>query len=318
MVFVERDRDRPRPASLGAVAAARFLADSAGATVYALACLSSEDDLDAWASALGSAGCDRVAAALTDEPIGPAIWATCGEIVAQICDRLGPRLVLFAPTTSGRDIAPRLAARLGASYVPDAAVERGPAGELVLSRLLPGGDRRARHPIAASADDRCVASVHAAAPAEAVGDVDVDVVFFEVDAPAPALMVRERAGDPGAALETARVVVSAGGGVTAATLPMVEALGRALGAEVAGTRTACARGLVGWERMVGIGGRHVAPELYVAVGASGSESHLGAVAADAEIVAINADPEAPIVGVASYALVGDLDALLPALVAELG
>ena len=317
VVFVERDRDGPRAASLGAVAAARELSDSAGATVYALCCLSSDDDIDQWASSLGRAGCDRVAAALTDEPLGPAIWASCGEIVARICDRLAPRLVMFAPTTGGRDIAPRLAARLDAAYVPDAAIERSPTGELVLSRLLPGGVSRARFSVAASADACHVATVNGPPPAAPLGDDDVDVVFFEVDPPASSLAVREQAPDPGAALESARVVVSAGGGVTAETFEMVAALSRVLDAELAGTRTACARGLVSWDRMVGIGGRHIAPELYVAVGASGSESHLGAIATDAEIIAINADPDAPIVGVASYALVGDLGELLPDLVAEL-
>jgi electron transfer flavoprotein alpha subunit len=318
VVFVERDRDRPREASLGVVAAARQLADSAGATIYALACLTGDDDLDLWASALGAAGADRVAAAMTEEPVGPLIWATCGDIVAEICDRLRPRLVLFAPSSTGRDIAPRLAARLEADFVPDAAIERSPTGDLVLSRLLPGGDNRARHPIAASAETSAVATMSAPPPATKLGDSDIDLVFYEVDRPATMLSPIDQSADPGAAIDTARVVVTAGGGVTAESLALVEALSAALDAELAGTRTACARGLIPEDRMVGIGGRRIAPELYVAVGASGSESHLGAIAADAEIIAINADANAPIVEVASYALVGDLDEILPALVAELG
>lgn len=317
VVFVERDRDRPQPASLGLVAAARDIASSAGASVYALCCLTGADDLDLWASQLGSAGCDRVAAAMTEAPVGPLIWATCGEIVVEICDRLEPRLVLFAPSAAGRDIAPRLAARLEADFVPGAAIERSPAGELMLSRLLPGGDNRDRHPIAPSAATCAVATVSAPAPSSDRGDVDVDVVFFEVDAPKASLHAIDQTADPGAAIDTARIVVTAGGGVSADNLALVEALSRALDAELAGTRTACARGLISFDRMVGIGGRRIAPELYVAVGASGSESHLGAVAADAEIIAINADAGAPIVAAASYALVGDLAEILPALVAEL-
>jgi len=316
VVFVERDRDRPHAASLGAIAQARQLAQSAGATVYALCCLTSEDDLDQWACALGAAGCDRIAAAMTESPISPLIWATCGDIVAELCGRLRPRVVLLAPTAAGRDIAPRLAARLEASFIPDAAVERSPAGELVLSRLLPGGNQD-RIAITPSSERLEVATISAPAPTSDLGDVDVDLVFFEVDTPTCALELRGDEVDSASAIETARIVVTAGAGVSAESLELVEALSRALDGELAGTRTACARGLVDSDRMVGIGGRRVAPEIYIAVGASGSESHLGAVAADAEIIAINADADAPIVAIASYALVGDLEELLPALVAEL-
>jgi electron transfer flavoprotein alpha subunit len=78
------------------------------------------------------------------------------------------------------------------------------------------------------------------------------------------------------------------------------------------------RGIAPARREVGLGARHVAPQLYVVVGASGSAGHLAAVAADAEIIAIDANPDAPIFKVASYGLVGDLAELVPALIAALG
>lgn len=317
VVYIERDRDRPSPSSLGALAAARSLANAAGATVYALCSLGEADDLDVWASALGAAGCDRVAAARSDRPQQPVLWSTHGEILAEICLRLEPRLVLAPSTPGARDVAPRLAARLGAAYVPEADLEHSAAGDVIVSRPLPCGTQRLRYQLA-DPDTSCVATVTTRAPGDALGDDDVDVVFFEVEAPAPTHELIDTEPDLGNALAEARVVVTAGAGVAgAAELELVARLADALGGELAGTRRLCARGLISVDRVIGLSGRNVAPELYVAVASSGSAEHLGAVAPDTDIVAINRDRDAPIFELATYGLVGELEELLPALIAEL-
>jgi electron transfer flavoprotein alpha subunit len=79
----------------------------------------------------------------------------------------------------------------------------------------------------------------------------------------------------------------------------------------------CNRGLAPTERQIGIGARSVAPELYIVCAASGSSAHLGAISSDAEIVAIDIDPEAPIFRAASYGIVGDLADILPDLIAAI-
>jgi electron transfer flavoprotein alpha subunit len=317
VITVERDGDGPSAGSLGALAVARGLADSVGATVYALCPVLEEDDLDRWAGALGAAGADRIAAARWPGARQPATWATHGPVIAALADALQPRLILVPASAGGRDIAPRLATRLEAPFVPDAALERGPDGAVALSRSLPGAARRVRHTLT-DATGCCVATIAAPPPIVALGDDDIDVAFFDVETPVSRLVRLESSPDPDAALERARVVVTAGRGVaTAERMALVESVARAVGGEVAGTRGACLLGLVPPSRVVGVDGRRVDPELYLAIGASGSHAHLGGVGPDAEIVAIGADPDAPIFAVASYGLVGDLDEILPALLASL-
>ena len=84
-----------------------------------------------------------------------------------------------------------------------------------------------------------------------------------------------------------------------------------------GVRCTCQRGLLASGRELGVGGRRVAPDLYVVCGASGSVTHLGAVSPDAEIVAIDRDPAAPIFRAARWGLVGTIEDIVPGLLAAL-
>jgi electron transfer flavoprotein alpha subunit len=116
-------------------------------------------------------------------------------------------------------------------------------------------------------------------------------------------------------LTRAARIVAVGGGLRAAEdLALIEALAAALDAEVGCTRPV-AEGL-GWlprDRYIGVSGAHVAPELYVAVGISGQLQHMAGCRDAGTVVAINTDPQAPIMAQADYAVVGDLYAVVPAL-----
>jgi electron transfer flavoprotein alpha subunit len=278
---------------------------------------------DELVTALGRGGADKVVlVAAPMEPVGgDALWSTVGGALASACEELRPSLIVFAATDASADIAPRLAARLGAAYAAHCVVETGPRGEVVFSRKVYGGGFRRRLAL----DDLDRAAVVTVPPghAPARGDSSAELLVFDLGAHHDDRVERvgELAPDAsasGVGLERARVIVTGGAGVAPSAWPLLERLAAALGGEVGATRAACERGLAPEAREIGLGARQVAPVLYIVCGASGSAGHLGAVSPDAEIVAIDRDPDAPIFRAASYGLIGAIEDVVPRLLEELG
>lgn len=149
---------------------------------------------------------------------------------------------------------------------------------------------------------------------------DADALHMPYAEPRPnAPMYLDSADSAGSELISARVVVCGGGGVASAEVyRLLGDLARALGGALAATATLTERGLAPANRAVG-GGRHlIAPDLYICCAASGSEEHLAGISPQTTIVAINNDPNAAIFAVADYGLVGDVEAVVPQLIAGLG
>jgi electron transfer flavoprotein alpha subunit len=319
LVYIETAGDAPSSVSLEALGEGRRVATSAGATLYALAVVtgttSEHRDL---VGVLGDAGADRVMLRRSPQPESPALWATVGDAIFAACEEVAPLMVFLPASAAGRDVGPRLAARMGAVFVSEPSIQRGPRGEVVLSRSLYGGTYRRRYAVE-DLEHPVVVTLTPGSYSPAAGDDEPaylpsndDYAFDE------AIEATGTTEDPGAALATARIVVTAGGGVrTESDFALIAALAEALGGEVGATRAVCDRGLAPAEREIGVGARHVTPTLYIACAASGSSAHLGAVSSDAEIVAINRDPDAPIFKVASYGLVGEVADLVPALIEAL-
>jgi electron transfer flavoprotein alpha subunit len=341
LVHIEADGDTPGATSLEALGEGRRIASSSGATLYALVAVprggavgdprrvARAETLPPFGAeaatasahqrlvdALGQGGADKVVFVDLDGPARPVLWATIGPALAAACAQLRPALVLLPATAGSHDLGARLAARLGAAYVAEPVLEQGPRGEVVLSRQVYGGGWRRR----TSLEDLDRAVVVALPPhrPEARGSDEAEVLLLEVKAATDARvkLLDDGAAD-GAGLGRARVVVVAGGGVTASSWPLAEQLAAALGGELGATRALCQRGVAPPAREIGVGARHVAPVLYVVLGASGSAAHLAAVSPDAEIVAVDKDADAPILRVASYGIVGRIEDVVPRMLAAL-
>ncbi|MBE7453778.1 MAG: electron transfer flavoprotein subunit alpha/FixB family protein [Kofleriaceae bacterium] len=319
LVHIEVEGPSPTDHARAVLGEGRRIASSLGASLHAVVVVEADAELTAsgpLVEELGRAGADRVLLVPAERP-QPVLWATAGQALIAACEQVRPSLVLLPATAGGRDVAPRLAAHLGAAFFAEPAVETGPRGEVVLSRTVYGGDLWRRVSLdeldvmaVATLDDR-------RSPAR--GGDDAEVVQLATPAVAdPRVELEGVVDDDGARLERARVIVVAGAGTTAESLALVAALAHALGGELGGTRTVCQRGLLPPDREIGVGGRRVAPDLYVVCGASGSVAHLGAVSPDAEIVAIDRDPAAPIFKLARWGLVGSIEDVVPGLVAALG
>lgn len=318
LVHTEVDGDRPTDHARAVLGEGRRIASSLGASLHAVAVIGADEEVPMGhklITTLGEAGADRVLLVAADKP-KPTLWATVGAALVTACEQVQPSLILLSSTAGGRDIAPRLAAHLGGAYFAEPAVEAGPRGEVVLSRTVYGGDLWRRVSLdeldvvaVATLDDRRGA---------ARGDDDAEVVQLEgSSAPDARIEVIGATDDDGAALEHARVIVVAGAGTTAESMTVVTALAKALGAELGGTRTLCQRGLLPQGREIGVGGRHVSPDLYIVCGASGSVAHMGAVSPDAEVVAIDRDAAAPIFKLARWGLVGTIEDMVPKLIEAL-
>jgi electron transfer flavoprotein alpha subunit len=314
--FVETRGTDVRKVGLEAVTAARILAEkSGGGEVHAL--LLGPPGIAAKAAQVGQYGADAV---IVVEHAGLANYSP--EVAtATAADRIksgGYRAAVFSTSAQGRDLAPRVAARLGVSVVTD-----------VLSFEIEGDSIVVRHPmnigkviatIAIAAKPAIIAMrPNVIAPAQSAKAGKVENAQPSIDpATARVKVIETRQGGGGKLdLTEAPVVIAGGRGLRAAeNFKLVEDLASAFGnAAVGATRAVTDDGWRPHSDQIGQTGRLVSPELYIAVGISGAVQHLAGMRTSKTIVAVNKDKDAPIFKVADYGIVGDVFEVIPALTA---
>jgi len=224
-------------------------------------------------------------------------------------------------TAIGRDLAPRLAARLGAGQISDAiAAARGADGRVVFTRALHAGKALERRAFLTDAPTVVTVRPGNFAPAETSAGAAAPIRSVPYDPPASRIFVRDvvRRVAGTVDLAEARVIVAGGRGVKSAAGfgPLAE-LAALLGGAVGASRGACDAGYCDYALQIGQTGKTVTPDLYIACGISGAVQHLAGMSRSRVIVAVNKDPDAPIFGVADYGIVGDLFEIVPALIEEL-
>jgi len=312
LTFAEHREGALRRSALEAVGEAKRLAGALSATVESVLIGPGVRGL---ADELAAHGAARVHAyeqpelqAYATEPYARAL--------AQVIGAVKPTAVLVPFTAMGRDLAPRVAAKVGAGLVSDC-----------VALLVEDGRLQARRPMYAG---RAFATVRWEGEPQmatlrpnvfSAGTPDAsrkaEVVSATVDASARARVKEVHATAAGKVeLTEAQIIVSGGRGLKGAeNFPLVEGLANALGAAVGASRAIVDAGWVDHQYQVGQTGKTVSPSLYVAVGISGAIQHLAGMSSSKTIVAINKDADAPIFKVANYGVVGDLFELLPRLTA---
>ncbi len=315
LVIAEARAGQLRKVALEAMTAGRALASEAGGEVHAL--VAGPPGTAGLAPQLGAHGADVVLVAehaALENYNGEALTA----LIAERTRTGGYRVVIFSASVHGRELAPRVAARLRAAYASD-----------VITVALEGGSLVARHPV--NTGKLTATLTTSASPAV----VSLRPGMFEASAHAAAGRVEriEPVGDPSASrvrvtatqqgssakldLSEAPIIVSGGRGMKAAeNFRIVEDLANALGRAAVGcTRAVSDDGWRPHSDQIGQTGRVVSPDLYIALGISGAVQHIAGMRTARTIVAVNKDREAPIFKFADYGIVGDVLEVVPALTA---
>lgn len=314
LVVADIRRGKLRNVTLEMLGAARVIADGDTVAVVLLG-----KDVGGLAEGLGDFGADDVY--VVDAPeLESYNSGTYRRALLEVMGQFNPGVLFLAHSAIGKDLAPMVAARLGAGQVSDITSFEGKGENLVFVRAIYAGKAFTKVSVRQGlviATVRPNNLVPAAAGAGKLGTLKSVSVSFEP--PDLATLVKEviTKVSTGVDLTEAKVVVAGGRGVKDASgFTHLEGLAEVLGGAVGASRGACDAGYCDYSLQIGQTGKVVTPDLYIACGISGAIQHLAGMSNSKVIVAINKDPEAPIFQVADYGIVGDLLEVVPRLTEE--
>ena len=305
LVFTEAKDGKLKKASREALSIGRKLAEAAGGELVAFATEASA------AEEAGRFGAKKVYVA----DAGPYMTETYTSALAQVVKDVQPAVLLFAGTSNGRDLAPRIAARLNVGVASDVDRLEWTDGKLRARRPVYSG--KAFATVEVTGTPAIATTRPNAFPAEEGGSgAAAEVVNVTVDAADVKTKLLEtktpEAGEM--SIAEADIIVSGGRGLKeAANFSYIRDLAHAIGGAVGASRATVDAGWIDHQHQVGQTGRVVSPNVYIAAGVSGAIQHLAGMSSSKHIIAINKDPEAPIFRIADLGVVGDLFQILPAL-----
>ncbi|MCP3144287.1 electron transfer flavoprotein subunit alpha/FixB family protein [Pyxidicoccus xibeiensis] len=313
LIIAEQQPDGSlRKATLNAIGAGKQLAEKAGGELHIA--LVGKDPAKV-ADELKGTGAKAVHVGAAPE-LEHYLAETYAPALAALVQELKADYVGMASTAQGKDLMPRLAARLRAAMATDVMAFNGGGADITFTRPMWAGNVFAEVKLTTPVK---VFTLRATEFTAAAGGGSAEVKTFtpKVEASKTKFVDFKEVKSARPELTEARVVVSGGRG-TKGDFKEIEALADDLGAAVGASRAVCDAGWVPNDLQVGQTGKVVAPALYIAAGISGAIQHLAGMKSSKTIVAINKDPEAPIFQVADYGIVADLFKVLPELRAELG
>lgn len=245
-----------------------------------------------------------------------------GPVASALAERVSsdaPDLLLFGQAYTDRDVAGRLAARLGVGVLANASDVRLTDGGVETDHEIFGGSQIAT---AASSQGPFIVLIRPKSfAAEPVGGSapSVEALALPEAAGSEAIILESHAEErEGPQLGDAAVVVSGGRGLgSAEAYEMIEKVAKPLKAATGATRAIVDAGWVPYAKQVGQTGKTVKPDVYIAAGISGAMQHLVGMKDAGTIIAINKDPDAPIFSVADLGVVGDVHKVLPQLIEAL-
>ncbi len=318
MVFGEAKEGKLAVVTTELLGCGRRLASELG---QELSCLLVGSDVSGLAREATSFGADKVY--VVSDPLLKNYQADAYVFVTEkVARQVMPKILLLGQTAIGRDLAPRLAFRLGTALTTDCvelAIDPD-SKSLLTTKPVYGGNAQA---IFATESLPQIATVRAKAmsPLERDDSRQGEVITIEAGLDPSSLKMefleRVIAEVEGIRLEDAGVVVAGGRGIGGSEgFAQLEELAKILKGAVGASRPPCDNGWVPAGYQIGLTGKIIAPDLYIAVAISGASQHITGCSGAKTIVAINKDPESNIFREASFGVIGDWKKVLPAFTAK--
>lgn len=311
-VLAEAKEGKLRNVSFETIAAAKKI--SAGGKVI-VAALGS--NAASYTNELAHYGADEVVL-VTNAALDQYTPDTYTQALITLINDVSPEAILFGHTAIGKDVAPKVAARLGVGLVTDCTLIDAEGDAVSFVRPIYAGKafqkkRFVEGVIFATIRPNNIPAL----PADTSKNADVREVAVDIKDLRSIIkeVVKKTAG--GVDLSEAKIVISGGRGVKSSDgFKPLQELADVLGGAVGASRGACDAEYCDYSLQIGQTGKVVTPDLYIACGISGAIQHLAGMSNSKVIVAINKDPEAPIFQVADYGIVGDLFEVVPMLTEE--
>ncbi len=324
-VFAEQEAGKLSEVPLELMSKGRSLADQLGVSLGAVLAGKGVRPL---ADTLVAHGADRVYV-VEDDQLDHYQAAGYSKVICDLITAQKPQIVMYGATAIGRDLAPHVASTMKAGLTADCTDlqigDHTPPGtedlhENLLLQIRPafGGNIIAtivnydRWPQMATVREGVMPMVEPD-PSRTGEVIDCDADLNGT--PLPLILIDSQRRARKVNLKASRIIVAGGAGVgSRENFQLIWDLAGCLGAAVGGSRAAVDLGYVDHDHQVGQTGTTVRPAMYIACGISGAVQHRAGMAEAAKIVAINTDPEAPILSIAHYGIVGDLKDVIPRLI----
>ncbi|MGD6841100.1 electron transfer flavoprotein subunit alpha/FixB family protein [Bacillus infantis] len=275
------------------------------------------DSVSALGAELIQYGADRVVT-VEDEKLKQYSSDGYSQALLAVVDSENPEGIVFGHTALGKDLSPRIAAKLESGLISDAVSVEESGGNIVFTRPIYSGKAFEKKIIT---DGLIFATIRPnnIAPLEKDESRTGDTASLSVEIKDLRTIIKEvvRKASEGVDLSEAKVIVAGGRGVKSEDgFGPLKELADLMGGAVGASRGACDAEYCDYSLQIGQTGKVVTPDLYIACGISGAIQHLAGMSNSKVIVAINKDPEANIFKVADYGIVGDLFEVLPLLTEE--
>jgi electron transfer flavoprotein alpha subunit len=312
-VWVEQFKGNAANISWEAVGLGRSLADALGQPLIALVFGINASGL---AQAAIARGANR-AIVCEDSMLADFRLEPYAALVSQLAGERQPAVILAGASTCGRELTGAIAIDLETGLIPDVIGIELVGDMLEVTRPVYAGKLLAK--VVSSGSPQIITLRSRAFPAPAVnemrrGEIErVGAVLAEEDIVTRIVSMEASTGQ--ISLTDASIVVSGGRGTGGLQgFELLRQLADAIGAALGASRAAVDMGWVAYEHQIGQTGKTVSPDLYIACGISGAVQHQAGMRTARVIVAINKDPDAPIMKTAHYAIVGDMFEIVPALI----